>query len=77
MIHPGKKMERDLCADEDAAELELVGETCFHVDFPDFRCKVLRVDDGRAHVKVLSGWRGPRLPKEPVPVPTAKLERSL
>ena len=50
------------------------GDVCQHVDWTDFRCEVVSVDDGTCKVHVLSGWRG-RPPQGAVPAPRRKLRR--
>ena len=50
------------------------GDLVSHVEFSDFRGKVVEVEDGRAKVKVLDGWRGLIIPLWPVGIPVNKLE---
>lgn len=50
------------------------GDLVTHVDFADFRGKVVEVEDGKAMVKVLGGWRGLRVPPWSVSIPTSRLE---
>jgi len=50
-----------------------VGDVVTHADYSDFRGRVASVDNGRAWVTVIRGWRGPTLPRRPVPIPMRKL----
>ena len=67
---PLEMVLREAEADGRIAPRDLV----YHVDYPDFRGRVVSVDDGRCKVKVLAGWRGRHVPADPVGVPTGKLE---
>ena len=49
------------------------GDLVGHVDYPDFRARFVEYNDGKAKVLVLDGWRGPSVPKQPVPMPRRKL----
>jgi len=48
------------------------GDLVTHTDHPDFQGRVVSVDNGKARVTVIRGWRGPTLPRRPVPIPTRK-----
>lgn len=70
-----------MSADRQAEQLPLsavleqvrVGDVVTHVDYRDFRGRVVSRENGRCKVKVLGGWRGP-VPTWPVGVPVGKLE---
>ena len=49
------------------------GALVTHRQYPDFRGRVVAMDNGKSKVEVVDGWRGAHVPRWPVTIPTSKL----